>query len=124
MKRLVYAGLFVMLGGMTWAAVDRFHFTHPVSGQDLVAPGRDGTDAMLPNGWKTTPAGRALASGDMILSGQISPDGKLFAFTNTGYTRHGLHIVDVASEKEIATFPLSRAWSGLAFSADGRRIFL
>ncbi len=124
MKRLVYAGLFVMLGGMTWAAVDRFHITHPVSGQDLVAPGRDGTDAMLPNGWKTTPAGRALASGDMILSGQVSPDGKLFAFTNTGYTRHGLHIVDVASEKEIATFPLSRAWSGLAFSADGRRIFL
>ena len=79
---------------------------------------------MLVSGWKTTPAGRHLASGDMILSGQVSPDGTLFAFTNTGYTNHGLHIVDLATEKEIARFALERAWSGLAFAPDGRRIFV
>jgi len=48
----------------------------------------------------------------MILSGQVSPDGKLYRFTNTGYTHHGLHIVDLATEKEIATFPLVQSWSG------------
>jgi YVTN family beta-propeller protein len=79
---------------------------------------------MLVSGWKTTPAGRQLESGDMILAGQISPDGKLFAFTNSGYTRHALHIVDLATEKEIATFPLEQSWSGLAFSRDGTRIFV
>ena len=60
----------------------------------------------------------------MILSGEISPDGKLFAFTNTGYTRHLLHIVDLATEKEIATFPMERSWSGLAWSPDGKRIYV
>ena len=55
----------------------------------------------------------------MILSGQVSPDGKLFAFTNTGYTHHALHIVDLATEKEIATFPMEQAWSGLAFAPEG-----
>ncbi len=60
----------------------------------------------------------------MILSGQVSPDGKLFAFTNTGYTHHALHIVDLATEKEIATFPMEQAWSGLAFAPDGKRVFV
>ncbi len=60
----------------------------------------------------------------MILNGQVSPDGKLFAFTNTGYTHHALHIVDLATEKEIATFQMEQAWSGLAFSPNGDRIYV
>ena len=105
MKRLVYALVLVLLGGGVWSAVDNFRIKHPVSGREVTVPGQNGPNAMLVSGWKTTPAGRQLPSGDMILSGQVSPDGKLFAFTNTGYTRHGLHIVDLATEKEIATFP-------------------
>lgn len=124
MNRLVYAVLVVLVGGGVWAAVDNFRIKHPVSGLEITVPGQNGANAMLVSGWKTTPAGRQLPSGDMILSGQVSPDGTLFAFTNTGYTRHDLHIVDLATEKEIATFPLERAWSGLAFSPDGKRIFV
>ena len=124
MKRLAYALASIAIGGGVWAAVDNYKIKHPVSGQEITVPGRDGANAMLVSGWKTTPAGRHLMSGDMILSGQISPDGKLFAFTNTGYTRHEPHIVDMASEKELATFPLEQAWSGLAFSPDGKRVFV
>src|SRR5262245_63863946 len=124
MKRLVYAILFVILGVSTWSAVESFRIRHPVSGVDVTVPGQNGPNAMLPSGWKTTPAGRQLPTGDMILSGQVSPDGKLFAFTNTGYTHHALHIVDLATEKEIATFPLVQSWSGLAFAPDGKRIFV
>src|SRR5262245_33474651 len=124
MKRLAYALVLVLLAGGTWRAVDNFRMKHPVSGRDVTVPGQNGPNAMLMSGWKTTPAGRQLASGDMILSGQVSPDGKLFAFTNTGYTRHALHIVDLATEKEIATFPMEQAWSGLAFSPDGKRVFV
>src|SRR5262249_43129520 len=40
------------------------------------------------------------------------------------YTRHALHIVDLATEKEVATFPLEQAWSGLAFSPDSKRIYV
>ena len=78
----------VLLAGGVWTAVDNYRIKHPVSGREMTVPGQNGANAMLVSGWKTTPAGRQLASGDMILSGQVSPDGTLFAFTNTGYTGH------------------------------------
>jgi YVTN family beta-propeller protein len=124
MKRLAYALVFVLLAGGAWRAAERFRIKHPVSGRDISVPGSEGPNALLVSGWKTTPAGRQLPSGDMILSGQVSPDGKLFAFTNTGYTGHALHIVDLATEKEIATFPMAQSWSGLAFAPDGKRIYV
>ena len=124
MKRLAYALILVLLAGSVWNAFDTCHIKHPVSRQEVTVPGQNGPNALLVSGWKTTPAGRQLESGDMILSGEVSPDGELFAFTNTGYTRHGLHIVDLATEKEIATFPLEQSWSGLVFSPDGKRIFV
>jgi DNA-binding beta-propeller fold protein YncE len=124
MKRAAYTLLIVIAAGGTWRAVDGYRTRHPVTGSEITVPGKNGVNTLLVSGWKTTPAGRQLASGDMILSGQISPDGKLFAFTNTGYTRHNLHIVDLATEKEIATFPMEQAWSGLAFTPDGTRIFV
>src|SRR5262247_1579545 len=119
-----YTFLIVIAAGGAWHAVDGYRTRHPVSGKEILVPGRNGANAMLVSGWKTTPAGRHLVSGDMILSGQVSPDGTLFAFTNTGYTRHNLHIVDLASEKEIATSPMEQAWSGLAFSPDGSRLYV
>src|ERR1700704_6369209 len=124
MKRLAYVLVMVLLAGGAWRAAESYRIKHPVSGREITVPGQQGPNAMLVSGWKTTPAGRQLQSGDMILSGQVSPDGKVFAFTNTGYTHHGLHIVDLATEKEIATFPLVQSWSGLAFAPDGRRIFV
>jgi DNA-binding beta-propeller fold protein YncE len=124
MKRAAYVLIFVLLAGGVWSAFDSFRIKHPVSGREITVPGQNGANALLVSGWKTTPAGRQLPSGDMILSGQLSPDGKLFAFTNTGYTHHALHIVDLATEKEIATFPMEQAWSGLAFSPDGKRIYV
>src|SRR5262245_5329949 len=125
MKRLAYVLVLAsVFSGAGSAAVHYYRVRHPVSGHDVTVPAQDGPNAMLVSGWKTTPAGRHLASGDMILSGQVSPDGKLFAFTNTGYTRHGLHIVDLATEKEVVNFPLEQSWSGLAFAPDGTRIYV
>jgi YVTN family beta-propeller protein len=124
MNRSAYVLAFVICAGVAWTAVERFRTKHPVSGKEITVPGQNGPNALLVSGWKTTPAGRQLPSGDMILSGQVSPDGKLFAFTNTGYTRHAVHIVDLGAEKEIATFPMEQSWSGLAFTPDGKRIFV
>jgi YVTN family beta-propeller protein len=123
-KRLALTLTLVALAGAAWTALEPFRIRHPVSGEEVTVPGRNGPDTLLVSGWKTTPAGRQLASGDMILSGQVSPDGKLFAFSNTGYTHHALHIVDLATEKEIATFQMEQAWSGLAFSPKGDRIYV
>jgi DNA-binding beta-propeller fold protein YncE len=123
-KRLLLTLTIVVLAGAAWRAFEPFRIKHPVSGKEITVPGPNGANALLVSGWKTTPAGRQLASGDMILSAQVSPDGKLFAFTNTGYTHHALHIVDLATEKEIATFQMEQAWSGLAFSPQGDRLYV
>jgi YVTN family beta-propeller protein len=124
MKRLALTLAIIVLAGAAWTAFEPFRTKHPVTGKDITVPGQNGANALLVSGWKTTPAGRQLPSGDMILSGQVSPDGKLFAFTNTGYTHHALHLVDLATEKEIATFQMEQAWSGLAFSPKGDRIYV
>jgi YVTN family beta-propeller protein len=123
-KRLLLTLTIVVLAGAAWRAFEPFRIKHPASGKEITVPGPNGANALLVSGWKTTPAGRQLTSGDMILSAQVSPDGKLFAFTNTGYTHHALHIVDLATEKEIATFQMEQAWSGLAFSPKGDRIYV
>jgi YVTN family beta-propeller protein len=123
-KRLTLTLTIVVLAGAAWSAFEPFRIKHPVTGKEMTVPGQNGADALLVSGWKTTPAGRQLPSGDMILSGQVSPDGTLFAFTNTGYTHHALHIVDLASEKEVATFQMEQAWSGLTFSPKGDRLYV
>jgi DNA-binding beta-propeller fold protein YncE len=124
MKRLWSTLAIILLTGSAWSAYDAFRTRHPANGQEITVPGQNGPNALLVSGWKTTPAGRHLPSGDMILSGQVSPDGKLFAFTNTGYTHHALHLVDLSTEKEVATFQMEQAWSGLAFSPKGDRIYV
>lgn len=124
MKRLILCIILAVAGLGAWTAFEQFKMKHAATGQMIAIPGHVGPNAMLVSGWKTTPAGRHLASGDMILSGQVSPDGKLFAFTNTGYTRHQVHIVDLATEKEIATFPVEQAWSGLAWAPNGKRLYV
>jgi YVTN family beta-propeller protein len=123
-KRLALILTIVVLAGAAWTAFEPFRVKHPATGKEITVPGNNGANALLVSGWKTTPAGRQLTTGDMILGGQVSPDGKLFAFTKTGYTHHALHIVDLATEKEIATFQMEQAWGGLAFSPKGDRIYV
>jgi YVTN family beta-propeller protein len=125
MKRVAIAGVILFLvGAGAYTAVQRSRMKHPHSGAEITIPGRDGAGVLLPDGWRVTPAGRQLETGDMILSAAVSPDGKTLAFTNSGYTRHQLHVVDLASEREIATFPFERAWAGLAWSPNGRKLLV
>src|SRR5215831_9360415 len=125
MKRFAIA-LTILVGLCVGAftAVQRSRMKHPHTGAEITVPGKDGAGILLPDGWRVTPAGRQLETGDMILSAQVSPDGKTLAFTNSGYTRHQLHVVDLASEKEVATFPLERSWAGLALSPNGKKLLV
>jgi YVTN family beta-propeller protein len=102
----------------------RAHTTHPNTGAPLTVPGQDGDTTLLFNGWRIRPAGRSLPTGDMLLGGAISPDGKTLAIANCGWNTHALHIVDIETEKEVANLPVSRAWNGIAWAPDGRKIYL
>ncbi len=97
---------------------------HPRSGTAILVPRKDGDTTLLHNGWKIRPAGRHISTGDMLLGGCISPDGSVFAIVNAGFGSHALHLIDMTTEKEIATLPLVRAWNGIVWTRDGRRLYV
>lgn len=78
---------------------------------------------LLPNGWSLSPAGRSLQLGDLPLNIQISPSQKLMAVTNNGQSKHSIQLIDPQSEKILHEQPIGKAWYGLKFSADEKKLY-
>lgn len=77
----------------------------------------------LPNGWALSPAGRSLPLGDLPLNIQISASKKLMAVTNNGQSKHSIQLIDPISEKILHDQPIGKAWYGLKFSADEKKLY-
>jgi YVTN family beta-propeller protein len=78
---------------------------------------------LLPNGWKLSPAGRALQLGDLPLNMQLSPSGKLLAVTNNGESTQSIQLIDPITEKQLDERIVGKAWYGLAFSSDEKILY-
>lgn len=78
----------------------------------------------LPNGWRITPAGKAIASEDLLLNLSGSPDGKIVVAQHGGFNPHGLLVIDTTTEEPVQRIGLRSAWLGLAWSNDGKRLFV
>jgi YVTN family beta-propeller protein len=79
----------------------------------------------LPNGWRITPAGKAIATvGDMVLNTVVSPDGKIVVASHSGYQPHGIEVLDVRTRKLVQQIPLKTTWLGLAWSPDGHTLYV
>ena len=79
----------------------------------------------LPNGWRITPAGKAIATiEDMVLNTVVSPDGKIIVATHSGYLPHGIDVIDVKTRKLVQQIPLKTTWLGLAWSSDGHTMYV
>ncbi|MDX1933527.1 MAG: alkaline phosphatase family protein [Capsulimonadales bacterium] len=131
MRRSLFLSLFLGLTGVgslcalaALPAVRSAFVRHPVSGERILVPGQIGEDLMLHNGWRVRPVGRSLSLGDFPLANAFSPDGKQLAFVNSGFNSYALHLIDPVTEKEVASFPVRRAWNGIAWSPEGDRLFL
>ncbi len=79
---------------------------------------------LLFNGWGVSPAGEHVMMSDLALKLVLSPDKKILAAANGGYNNTGLTLLDIAARKVSQFFPLPEVWNGLAFSKDGKRIFV
>src|SRR5882757_5123351 len=79
---------------------------------------------LLFNGWGITPAGEHVRISDLPLKMVVSPDKKMLLAASGGFNDTGLSVLDIATQKRTQFFPLPEVWNGLAFSADGRRIFV
>ena len=87
------------------------------------APGPLPNGYSLPNGWRISPAGKALQTEDFLLNLSLAPDGKALVGTHGGYNPHGLVVIDPTSEEVAQRIRLRSAWLGLTWSPDGKRLF-
>ena len=79
---------------------------------------------LLPNGWALSPAGRSLPLGDLPLNIQISPSNKLLAVTNNGQGIQSIQLFNPKTETLLDEKPIEKAWYGLAFSADEKKLYV
>jgi len=79
---------------------------------------------LLSNGWSLSPAGRSLQLGDLPLNMELSPSNKLLAVTNNGQSTQSIQLIDPKSEKILDEKSINRAWYGLAFSADEKKLYV
>lgn len=78
----------------------------------------------LPNGWRITPLGSAVDTEDLVLNTIAAPDGRAVIALHAGYNPHGLVVIDTKTEKAVQRIPLPTAWLGMAWSPDGKRLFV
>ena len=79
---------------------------------------------LLNSGWRVKPAGVQVKLDTLPMSSVLSPDGKFLVVLNGGYNPPSLSVLDTASGKEIGRTPVADAWLGLAFSANGRKLWV
>ncbi len=78
---------------------------------------------LLHNQWPIRPVGRQVPMGDFPVTIAVDPSGRYAAVLNAGYSRHEIRVVDIAAARLTAIVPIPESFRGLAFSADGGRLY-
>src|ERR1019366_6046046 len=68
----------------------------------------------LANGWKITPAGKAVWTEDLVLKLVTAPDGKAVIASHSGYNPHGVVVIDTMTQEVIQRIGLKTTWMGMA----------
>lgn len=120
------AGLTLSAGLVTAQRLARRATGEPVATASLrTAAGLAPGESLLFNGWGLTPAGHHVRlNGDMPLKMVVSPDGTTLAVVTGGFNNTGLELLDLGGRTSTQFLPLARAFNGLAFSGDGKQLFV
>jgi DNA-binding beta-propeller fold protein YncE len=78
---------------------------------------------LLPNQWSLRPAGHQIELGDFPINIAVHPQSRYAAILHSGYSQHGVMIVDLAAEKVVTNVPIDEAFYGIEFSRDGSSLF-
>lgn len=78
----------------------------------------------LPNGWRITPVGKAIATEDLILNLTQSKDQRVVIAQHGGFNPHGLLVIDQSTQNAVQRIPLHSAWLGMAWSRDGAKLYV
>jgi DNA-binding beta-propeller fold protein YncE len=85
-------------------------------------PLTDGT-TLLPTGWRIKPAGTQVPVGPFPAGSALSPDGTFLLVVNTG-AAPSVSVIRTADQNETARVPVPDAWQGIAFSTNGRNVYV
>lgn len=78
----------------------------------------------LPNGWSLTPVGRSFPLGDLPLNIAVNKSKTRLAVTNNGQSVHSIQLIDPVNEEVLDTKIIAKAWYGLTFSSDEKRLYV
>ena len=78
---------------------------------------------LLPNQWTIKPIGTQVKVGDFPVNLALHPDGRHLAVLHSGYGQHEIRILDAATRKVLAQWPLDESFYGLAWSPEGTRLY-
>jgi len=113
------------LAGLSLAAVPATSALREIGAATTERPGPIPGGANLPNGWRITPAAPDIADlGDLVLKLVATPDHRAIIAVNSGYLPHGLTVIDAKTHKAAQTVAIKSAWLGLAWSRDGRTLYV
>ena len=93
------------------------------SGRERVGRQPDGS-FLLPTGWRIQPVGTQIALDTLPMSTALSPDGKFLLVLNGGYKPPSISVIAIAGMKEVSRVPVADGWLGLAFSPNGRMVYV
>jgi DNA-binding beta-propeller fold protein YncE len=78
---------------------------------------------LLPNQWSLRPGGRQIELGDFPINIAVHPQSRYAAILHSGYSHHGIMLVDLSTEKVVTNVPVEEAFYGITFSHDGSTLF-
>jgi DNA-binding beta-propeller fold protein YncE len=87
-----------------------------------VGPEPDG-GFLLNTGWQIHPAGKTIPLSTLPMSLAPSPDGQKIAVLNGGFLPASVDYLDMKTATKTSSVSITDAWRGLAFSADGARLY-
>lgn len=93
-----------------------------VASVDLPGQRADGS-VLLPNQWSLRPVGRQVTLGDFPVNIAVHPSALYAAILHSGHGDHEIATVDLATAKTVSRVRVPEAFYGLAFAADGTRLF-
>jgi DNA-binding beta-propeller fold protein YncE len=91
--------------------------------REQVGPLADG-GFLLNSGWRVKPAGVQIPLDTLPMASLLSKDGRFLVVLNGGYQPPSLSVLDTKDGHEIGRTPLTDAWLGLAFSPNGRTLWV
>jgi DNA-binding beta-propeller fold protein YncE len=79
---------------------------------------------LLNSGWRVKPAGVQIPLDTLPMSALLSKDGRFLVVLNGGYNPPSLSVLDAKDGHEVGRTPVTDGWLGLAFSPNGRTLWV